>query len=37
MDKRVKFQSFKCLECEHKFTTNFGFEKTRVDFTTIEH
>ena len=35
INKRGKFQSFKCLECERKFTTNFGFEKTRVEPSTI--
>ena len=35
INKRGKLQSFKCLECMRKFTPNFGFEKTRVEPSTI--
>ena len=31
INKRGKLQSFKCLECMHEFTPNFGFKKTRVE------
>ena len=34
-NKRGKLQSFKCLECERKFTSNFGFEKICVAPSTI--
>ena len=32
---RGKLQIFKCLDCQRKFTPNFGFEKTRVEPSTI--
>ena len=35
INKRGKFQSFKCLECERKFIKNFGFKKTHVEPSTI--
>ena len=34
-NKHNKLQSFKCLECNRKFTINFGFKKTCVEFSTI--
>ena len=34
-NKKGNIQVFKCLECTRKFTTNFGFEKTRVNETII--
>ena len=33
--KQGKTQHFKCLECQKRFTANFGFEKTRVQESTI--
>ena len=32
-NKKGNVQVFKCLKCTHKFTTNFGFEKTHVNET----
>ena len=29
INKCDKLQSFKCLECVHKFTPNFGFKKNQ--------
>lgn len=34
-NKYDKLQKYKCLECTRFFTTNFGFENTRVDNSTI--
>ena len=34
-NKRIKIQHYECLECKKYFTSNFGFEKTRVEPSTI--
>ena len=34
-NKRDNVQKYQCRDCEKQFTTNFGFEKTRVDSSTI--
>ena len=34
-NKSGKVQIYKCKDCKHKFTTNFGFEKMRHDSRTI--
>ncbi len=33
--KKDNSQTFKCLDCERRFTANFGFEKMRHDERTI--
>ncbi|QLH07266.1 IS6 family transposase [Nitrosopumilus ureiphilus] len=34
-NKNGNVQIFKCLDCKKKFSTNYGFEKTRFDVNTI--
>ncbi len=34
-NKKGNIQIYKCLDCKKRFSSNFGFEKMRYDYTTI--